>query len=139
MKISNTFLRVALPTVAGLLLASCATLYTSRTRAFNIAGIQPEERTNGYIFKIEAAQKVGHVEAWVGPDNWLYISIPDTSINAAKLSDLAKCPIVSRVQFFRYSGSVQVTLHLNAKFNHVGVLNYPGDSNVYVVLYKWKE
>lgn len=139
MRIASTLLRASIPATTAVLLVSCASIFTSRTPSFTIAGIQPEERANGYVFKIEAAEKIGKVEAWIGPDNWLYMSIPDTSIDANQLNDLTKCSIVSRMQFFRYGASVQVTLQLTKKFDHVGVLSYPGDNNVYVVLYLFKE
>ncbi len=73
----------------------------------------------------------------MGPGNWLYISIPDTNLDSDRLSNLASCPVVSGMQFFRYHGSVQVTLHMKTKFDHVSVLNYRDDNNVYVVLYKY--
>lgn len=139
MKISSTFLRFTVPATMAVLLTSCAAVYTSSSRPFVVTGIQPEERTNGYIFKIKTAGKIGKVEAWIGPDNWLYMSIPDTNIDAGSLDNLVKCPIVSGMQFFHYRASVQVTLHLNAKFDHVSVLRYKGDENVYVVLYKYDE
>ncbi len=136
---SAPLVRFLIPLAAALLLASCTTLYTNRTGAYTIAGIQAEERTNGYVFKIEAAENIGRVEAWIGQNNWLYMSIPDTSINAGQLDQLRNCPVVANMQVFRYSSSVQVTLQLNKRFDHVGVLKYPGDHNVYVVLYKFNE
>ena len=136
---SNIFVKIAALAVPALILASCATLFTNASRSYNISGIQAEERDNGYLFKIEAAGKIGRVEAWVGPGNWLYISIPDTNLDVGRLSNLTSCPVVSDMQFFRYHGSVQVTLHLKTKFDHVSVLNYRNDNNVYVVLYKYGE
>lgn len=139
MTLSNTLIKIATLAVLALILASCATLFTTATGTYNISGIEAEARSNGYVFTIKAAGKIGKVEAWVGPGNWLYISIPDTNMDSGKLSGLASCPVVSGMQFFRYPGSVQVTLHLKTKFDHVSVLNYRNDNNVYVVLYKYKE
>ena len=119
-------------------LVSCASIFSSSVPSFNISGITSEPRKNGYIFRIDASHKIGNVEAWIGEDNWLYISIPDTSVNSRQLNELKKCSVVASVKFFRYAGSVQVTLQLKQKFDHVGVLSYPGDNNVYVVLYLFK-
>ncbi len=120
-----------------LFFASCASVYT--TGSFNISGIYPEKRTNGYILRIEAKEKIGRVEAWFGEDNWLYVSVPDTSVNMGELNKISDCPLVSKMALFRFSGSVQVTLQLKEKFDHVSVLSYPDDNNVYVVLYRFKE
>ena len=138
MRFSIARLNAVIAAALSVLLVSCASIFSSRTPSFNISGITAEPRTNGYIFRIDASQKIGNVEAWIGEDNWLYISIPDTSVNSGQLNELTKSSVVSRVKFFRYAGSVQVTLQLTQKFDHVGVINYPGDNNVYVVLYQFK-
>lgn len=130
------FLKAGAVAFAAMVIQSCATVFTPYTTSPRISGIKAEQRSNGYIFKIEAHGKIGRVEAWVGPDNWLYMSIPDTSVNQAGADALRGCPIVSDMRFFRYRESVQVTLHLNQIFDHVSVINYPNDDNVYVVLYK---
>lgn len=124
---------------AAISLASCTSLYTSRTTSFNVLGIYPEKRDNGFVFKIEAAENIGKVEAWIDQDNWLYMFIPDTSVDTGQLNSLAQCPEVSDMQIFRYTGSVQVTLRLKQKFDHVSVLNYPDDNDVYVVLYEFED
>jgi hypothetical protein len=139
MRTIHVVVKAAFVLVVAVVLESCATVFTSRSSVFAVSGIFPEKRNNGYVFKIEASRQLGKVEAWIGQDNWLYMSIPDTSINTVQLKDLTDCPVVSKMQLFRYSGSVQVTLLLNAKFDHVGVLSYPGERNVYVVLYDFRE
>ncbi len=139
MRSSGILIRTGVLFFAAILLQSCATLFTSSPGSYKITGIRPEERENGYIFRIEASGRIGKVEAWIGPDNWLYMTIPDTNLDAGSISNLTRCPIVSNMRFFKYKGSVQVTLHLNQKFDHTSVLNYANDDNVYVVLYKFKE
>lgn len=139
MATKNDLLSRLLPVMTALFLVSCAEVYTYRNKTYTIAGIQAEEKTNGYVFKIQAAENIGKVEAWIGQDNWLYMSIPDTSVNVRQLDKLRRCPVVSDMQIFRYGSSVQVTLKLNQRFDHVGVLSYPGDFDVYVVLYRFGE
>jgi hypothetical protein len=138
MRTSHLQLNAAFALGMAVLLSSCSSLYTSRSTSFNISGIFPEKKENGYVLKIAAVQNIGKVEAWIGENNWLYVSIPDTSINTSQLDDLLSCPIVSKMHFFRYAGSVQVTLQLNQQFDHVGVLSYPDEYNTYVVLYQFK-
>ncbi len=139
MKFPSYLKRCVILSAAAISLTSCTSLYTSRTTSFNVLGIYPEKRENGYVFRIEAAEDIGKVEAWISQDNWLYMSIPDTSVDTSQLNSLAGCPVVSNMQFFRYTGSVQVTLRLKQKFDHVSVLNYPDDNDVYVVLYEFED
>ena len=122
----------------GILMSSCTAVYTTSESAFNIAGIVAEQKSNGYVLKIEAVKRVGNVEAWIGQDNWLYITIPDTSIDVAQLKGLEKSPVIAKVQLFTYQTAAQITLQLKEKFDHVEVLRYPDDNNVYVVLYQFK-
>ena len=124
--------------ILSLLISSCAAVYTTSESAYNISGIVAEQRTNGYVLKIEAVRKIGNVEAWIGQDNWLYITISDTSINVKQLNSLEKSPIVGKMHFFRYQTAVQVTLHLREKFDHIDVLRYPDDNNIYIALYQFK-
>jgi hypothetical protein len=138
MRISIIAARVLIAGALSVFLVSCASIFTSSTHSFNISGITAEQRSNGYVFKINATQKIGNVEAWIGEGDWLYMSIPDTSVNSRQLDDLARCPIVSSMKIFRYAGSVQVTLQLKQKFDHVAVLRYPDDNDVYIVLYLFK-
>lgn len=104
--------------------------------AYDVSGLVPEAKSNGYVLKIEAAKDIGKVEAWIGADNWLYITIPDTSVDFKKLDEVKKSALVRNAHFFRYKSSVQITLQLDGKYHDVQVLRYPRDRNVYVVLYQ---
>ncbi len=118
------------------LFSSCSSVSLLSTPSFDISRITAEQKSNGYILKIEAARKIGNVQAWIGQDNWLYITIPDTSVDFDRMNELKNSPLIRNTQIFRYESSVQVTLQLNGNYHDVQVLRYPGDDNIYVVLYQ---
>lgn len=121
---------------AAVVFSSCSSVNVMSAPAYDISGLVLEQRSNGYILKIEASRPIGTVEAWIGQNNWLYVTIPDTSVDFSKLSELKKDSLVRDAQFFRYESSIQVTLQLNGKYHDVQVLRYPKDRNIYIVLYK---
>ncbi|MCL5268642.1 MAG: hypothetical protein M1469_11155 [Bacteroidetes bacterium] len=137
-KIRPTRFLVAVLIACGMsaLFSSCSSVSLLSVPSFDISRIVPEQKSNGYILKIEAVRQIGNVQAWIGEDDWLYITIPDTSIDFNRMNELKKSPLIRSTQIFRYESSVQVTLQLNGKFHDVQVLRYPGDNNIYVVLYQ---
>ncbi len=119
-------------------MSSCTTLYNSSPK-YDISGVFEEYRTNGLVFKIVSAKYLKGVEAWLGEDNWLYITIPDSSMKVSQLHSLDGSKAVEKTQFYKHQSSVQVTIKLKQKFDHVDVLRYPDDRNTYVVLYHFKQ
>ena len=67
MRAYGVFIRSATFIVLSILLASCATLFTTAAGSYNISGIEAEGRSNGYVFTIEAAGKIGRVpkKVWI--------------------------------------------------------------------------
>jgi len=130
--------RILWVSFACFLFSACAAIYTRMPSAFDISEITAMPKTNGAIVKIVAARKIDDVTAWLGDDNWLYITIPDTSINMKRLEQLKKNPLVARTEFFRFAEAVQVTLQLREKMSHLQILQDPDNDDVYVMLYHSK-
>ena len=120
------------------LFSACAPIYTRMPSAFDVSEITAIPKANGAVIKIVAARRIDDVTAWLGDDNWLYITIPDTSINMERLAQLEKSSLVERTEFFRYAEAVQVTLQLRTKMAHLEILQYPDEFNIYVILYHSK-
>ncbi len=110
----------------------------SRRPALTCVQLRPAKDTNGGVVKIIAAKKINNVEAWLGNNNWLYITIPDTSISTLWLNRLKKNLLVEKTEFFRYAEAVQVTLKLREKMDHVEIIRYPDDNNIYIALFEDK-
>jgi hypothetical protein len=120
------------------LVSACATLYTEAEKSFDITRISAEEKANGLVVTISATKEIGKVEAWIGDDNWLYITIPDTNIDYTQMAQLAKDSTFSKMQYFRYNRAIQVSLQLKEKVDHLDVVRYPDNDDVYIALYKFK-
>ncbi len=117
---------------------ACAAVYRAAGGEYDVGAITASQKSNGWVIKIEATTNISDVTAWLGNDNWLYITIPDTSVNVRQLNQLEQSPIVAKEEFFRYEEAVQVTLQLQEKMDQVVILRYPDNDNIYVVLYQSK-
>jgi len=136
MKPTTILLSVLMISTITLSVESCTSFFTTSSEGFDVREIVPEPRENGCVLKIVSRKEIDNVSAWIGQGNWLYISIPDTSINLAQINRLSDSRSVERTQVFRYQSAVQITLLMKDKFDHADVLHYPDDTNIYVVLYK---
>ncbi|MGO9481678.1 MAG: hypothetical protein ACLP05_07855 [Candidatus Kryptoniota bacterium] len=129
---------VLIAAMASFMFAACAAVYTESEASFDVRAITASQRSNGGVVKIIAAKKINNVEAWLGNNNWLYITIPDTSISTLWLNRLKKNLLVEKTEFFRYAEAVQVTLKLREKMDHVEIIRYPDDNNIYIALFEDK-
>ena len=119
-------------------ISSCASLYTESTTSFDRTKITADIKTNGIVVTISTKREIGNVEAWIGDDNWLYITIPDTSIDLDEVNRLEDGPVFSRVLCFRHQDSVQLTFRMKEKVDHLDVVRYPDSKDIYIALYKFK-
>ena len=120
------------------LFSACAAIYTMMHPGYDVSAITATKKSNGIVFKITAQRKISDVEAWLGAGQWLYITIPDTSINVSQLNQLEGTQMVVKTEFFRYLQAVQVTLKLREEMDHVEIVRYPDSDDIYVVLYNSK-
>lgn len=119
-------------------ISSCATMYTGNEKSFDITQISATEKTNGFVVTISATKKIGNVEAWIGNDNWLYLTIPDTNVNLAQITSLKKNPLFMKIEYFKMNEVVQLSLQMKDKVDQLDVVRYPDDNDVYIALYKFK-
>ncbi len=118
--------------------SACTTFYTARGNLFDISGISAETRTNGIVVTISATKQIGHVEAWIGDNNWIYITIPDTSVDFTRLRRLEENPIIAEMKCFKYAEAFQISLQIKEKVDQLDVVRYPDDYDVYISLYRFK-
>jgi hypothetical protein len=136
--IKGQILFIATLGLIALSISSCASLYTERENSFDIARISAAEKTNGFVVTISATKQIGKVEAWIGNDNWLYITIPDTNVNLAQIASLEKNPLFVKTECLKMDEVVQLSLQMREKVDQLNVVRYPDDNNVYVALYRFK-
>ncbi|HUI28631.1 MAG TPA: hypothetical protein VLX91_00340 [Candidatus Acidoferrales bacterium] len=108
-------------------------------KKFDVTGISAETKDNGYVVKLSAVRKIESVEAWIGDDNWLYITIPDTSVDLDQIGRLRKNPIIERMECFFYHASVQICLQLKEKVEQLDIVRYRDENDVYIALYRIKQ
>ncbi len=135
-KLAGTIGRYVLLWLLVSTLQSCTAVMNSFSSNYVVTGIFGEPKANGYLLKIEATGRIKHVEAWIGENKWVYVTIPDTNVDETRLKSLKHDSIVKGIKLFRYKDSVQLSVQLSESFSHVDVVRYPNNNNIYVILFK---
>jgi len=135
--VKDQTLTVATMSLIVLFISSCASMYTENEKLYDITKISAAEKENGLVVKISAAKKIGTVEAWIGDDNWLYITIPDTNIDFDQIMELEKNPMFVKMEYFKMNQVIQLSLQMKKKADQLEVVRYPDYNDVYIALYKF--
>ena len=102
---------------------------------FDITDVQIEPKLNGYLMTIEAARKLGDVEAWLKPDGWLFVTIANARADTVTLSKLKPYGAIRRILVFQSPTSVQLTFKVAPDVNSAEVINEPGTNNLMISLH----
>ena len=84
---------------------------------------------------IEAARKLGDVEAWLKPDGWLFVTIANARADTVTLSKLKPYGAIRRILVFQSPTSVQLTFKVAPDVNSAEVINEPGTNNLMISLH----
>lgn len=106
---------------------------------FDITNIQIEKKLNGYLMTVEAARKLGDVEAWLKPDGWLFVTITNARADTVNLSKLKPYGAIRRILVFQSPTSVQLTFKVAPDVSHAEVIPDPETNNILISLHTRSE
>lgn len=105
------------------------------TPRFDITGIEVEPRVNGYLLTIQASRKLNDIEKWLKrPDGWLFITIPDATVDVAALSSVKRIGAIREVLVFPSPTSVQLTFRVAPDVVEADLITDPESNNILVSL-----
>lgn len=79
---------------------------------FDITGVEVEPRLNGYLLTILASKKLNDVEAWLKEDGWLFVTIPDATIDTVAIKNARPYGAIRQILVFPSPTSVQLTFRV---------------------------
>ncbi len=85
---------------------------------YDLAGLELEEKTNGFLIRLQCGRKLPDYESWVkeiGEDSWLYITLANARADVAKINDIRPTGILKQVLVFQSATSVQLTFRIKGK------------------------
>ena len=79
---------------------------------FDITGIEIEPRLNGYVLTILASKKLNDVETWLKQDGWLFVTIPDATVDTMAIKNARPYGAIRQILVFPSPTSVQLTFRV---------------------------
>ncbi|MGH2568124.1 MAG: N-acetylmuramoyl-L-alanine amidase family protein [Bacteroidota bacterium] len=118
--------------------ASSSTIYVGEkpaTPRFDITGVEVEPRLNGYLLTIQATRKLNDIEKWLKrPGGWLFITIPDATVDVAAVKNAKQFGAVREVLVFPSPTSVQLTFRVASDVVDADLTSDPESHNILVSL-----
>ena len=106
---------------------------------FDITNVVIESKLNGYLMTIEAARKLGDVEAWLKPDGWLFVTVANAKADTNALAKLKPIGAIRKILVFQSATAVQLTFKVAPDVVKAEVLNEPRTNNLFVALHTQSE
>jgi N-acetylmuramoyl-L-alanine amidase len=102
---------------------------------YDITGIEVEPRLNGYLLTIQASRKLNDIEKWLKrPGGWLFITIPNATVDVAALNTVKGVGAVKEVLVFPSPTSVQLTFRVASDVVDADLITDPNSNNLLVSL-----
>jgi hypothetical protein len=105
---------------------------------FDIVGLNVDQKSNGYLFRIHCTKQLPNFESWlkpIGDDTWLYITLADAQADVAVLEDFKLTAFVKKILIFQSATSVQLTLLLKGQVNSVSLIPVEGSRDILVAVF----
>lgn len=115
----------------GVFLGSCAIFASSGA---GLATLDIEEFGNGYLLRIVAENQVGEAAAFIGPGNWLIVTVADSTLEL-KEEDSFRSPLVDSVEVTRFATATQVSLRLTRPVGAVEVIRQKPENEILISLF----
>jgi hypothetical protein len=94
-----------------------------------------EEMENGYLFKIRTERPAGDVSAFVGPGNWVLITVADSTLDTTRIASFRSALVDSAdVHWFRTA--FQVSLHMTIPVAKAEVVHRHPDREILISIFR---
>jgi hypothetical protein len=105
---------------------------------FDIVGMNVDQKSNGYLFRIHCTKQLPDFESWlkpIGEDTWLYITLADAQADVAVLEDFKLTTFVKQILIFQSETSVQLTLLLKGQVSSASLIPMKGSQDILVAVF----
>jgi hypothetical protein len=105
---------------------------------FDVVGLQVDQKSNGYLFRIHCTKQLPDFESWlkpIGDDTWLYVTLSDAQANVSVLQDFKLTAFVKKILVFQSATSVQLTFLLKGHVNSAELIPVEGSGDILVSVF----
>ncbi|MCI0706575.1 MAG: N-acetylmuramoyl-L-alanine amidase [Ignavibacteriae bacterium] len=104
-------------------------------KQFDITGIELEPRLNGYLMTIKASRKLNEVEAWLKQDGWLFVTVPEATVDTMAFKRARTFGAIREILVFPSPTSVQLTFRVAPDVQPPAeIISDPTSNNIYISL-----
>jgi N-acetylmuramoyl-L-alanine amidase len=106
--------------------------------SYDLAGIGLEEKTNGFLIRLQCSRKLPDYESWVkeiGDDSWLYITLANARADVNKINAVRPTGILRKILVFQSATSVQLTFRIRGKVSSAELLGAEGSDDILVTIH----
>ena len=94
-----------------------------------------EKMENGYLFRLRTEHQVGDVSAFVGPGNWVLITVADSTLDTTNMASL-RSGIVDSLEIQKFESAFQLSLHLKTPIGRVEVVHRNPSNEILISLFR---
>jgi N-acetylmuramoyl-L-alanine amidase len=105
---------------------------------FDLADLEFEEKTNGYMIRLRCTKKLEDYESFtkeIGNDTWLYVTLANTRADVRKITGLDPPGILRKILVFQSATSVQLTFRIRGKVSTFELLPAEGSNDILVTVH----
>lgn len=100
-----------------------------------IEHVEIEKLDNGYLLRLRTEYPVGDVTAFVGPGNWLLITVADSTLDTTRIAQL-RTSLVDSVEIGSFQTALQISLHMTIPIDRVEVVHQNPSKDVLISLFR---
>lgn len=97
-----------------------------------------EKMQNGYLFRIRTEHPVGDVSAFVGPGNWLLVTVVDSLLDTTRIAAF-RSSLVDTVEVRHFPSAFQFSLHFTTRIDRVEVVHDNPGREILISVFRDKE
>jgi len=97
-----------------------------------------EKMQNGYLFKIRTEHPVGDVSAFVGPGNWLLVTVVDSLLDTTRIAAF-RSSLVDTVEVRHFRSAFQFSLHFTTRISRVEVVHDNPGREILISVFREEE
>jgi len=107
---------------------------TGTPKQFDIASVGVEGRKNGYLLRIHSKKRVADSERFLRDDNWLYITLPNVTVDTAALNATEPSSLIEQTVAVQSPTSAQISFKLAKKVSTSEVVQDARSNDVLISL-----
>ena len=107
--------------------------------AYDIGGLSFEEKSNGYLVRIQCSKRLTDYECWkkpIGDYTWVYMTLSNARADVGTIGRMKRNEFVKQVLVFQSPKSVQLTLKVKGEVSSTEPIQAEGSNDILLAIHK---